>query len=141
MPRGGVFQRDIALMGGCGLPQGRISEIALFDGARTLFQQHSSAIILLLAEGQVGGVAFHRLRRGREILLGRRELAILHAERRLVDYHLLAIVRVVEPRDKRAFIDPLSLIEGKLDDARLHRFEAEHALVRLDIARNQDRGR
>jgi hypothetical protein len=71
-------------------------------------------------------------------LLRSSKLASLHFDGRLGDFHLLAVIGIIQSRDDGAGFDPLSLIEGKFDDARLDSFEAEYALVRFDIAGDKD---
>ena len=65
---------------------------------------------------------------------------MLHLQRRLVDRHLLPVIGIVEPGDQCALVDPFAFVERQFDDARLHRLEAEHALVRFDVAGHHDRG-
>ena len=128
-------------MRGGRLPPRGVGLVALLDGAGALLQQVIGAFILRLAELKIGGIEFDRTLGRREVLLRGSKLTLLHLQHRLVDCHLLAIVGVVEPRDQCAGVDPLPFVEWKLDDARLHGLETEHALVRLDVAGHQDRRR
>ena len=135
---GGVLERLITLMRGLRLAKQRIGLVALLDGAGALLQQEIGALIFRLAELEVGGVEFDGALCGDEVLLSGGELSLLHFQRRHVDRDLLAVIGIVEPGDQRAGIYPLPLIERQLDDGRLHGLEAEHGLMRFDVAGNQD---
>ena len=139
LPLGGVLQRLIALMRGCRLPPRGIGLVALLDGAGTLLLQRKSARLYSASRNSRSAASNSTVRCAAvEILLRRGKLAVLHFQRRLVDRHLLAVIGIIEPRDQRAGIHPLPLIERQLDDPGLHGLEAEHALMRFDVAGNRD---
>jgi hypothetical protein len=60
----------------------------------------------------------------------------------LVDPHLLLVVGIFQPRQQRALLHLLALLDRQLDDAPLH-LEAHQALVRFNVAGERElvRGR
>ena len=138
LPLGSVAQRFVSQMSGRGLTQRRKGLIALLDSAGALVQKLGRAVVLLLPELQISLIALHRSTRRREILLRGGQLALLHVERSRVDRHLLPVIGIIQARDQCAGIHPLSLIERKFYDPRLNGLKAQHALMGLNVAGDQD---
>ncbi len=107
--------------------------------ACALGEQRLRAVEFELSQRHLRLVADDGPSRCVDVLLGDVELAHLGVERGLGDRHLLLVVGVVDPGDDRARLDRLSFVEGKFDDARLDRLEAEDALVGLDVAGDEDK--
>ena len=88
---------------------------------------------------EIGLVADDRAARRVDVLLGDVELAHPLVERRPRDRDLLLVVGVVDPGEDRPGLDRLPFVERQFDDAGLDRLEAEDALVRLDVAGDDNR--
>jgi hypothetical protein len=66
------------------------------------------------------------------------ELPHLRVERGLRNHDLLIVVDRVDAGEQGSRLHRLTLVEGKLDNARLHGLEADDALVRFDVAGDEE---
>jgi hypothetical protein len=113
-------------------------DVASVDGACALGEEGLRAVELELLQGDVRFVAGDGLSRRLDILLGDVKLTHLGVERRLRNHDLLRVVGVVDAGEHRSRLHLRALVERKFDDARLHGLEAHDALVRLDVAGDED---
>ena len=96
------------------------------------------AVELEVFQRDVGFVADDSAAGRVHALLGDVELSHLRGERSFRDCDLLSVVAIFDARENCSRGDPLPLVKRKLDDAGLHRLEAENAFVRFDVARDLD---
>ena len=135
---GGSLERLVALERRSRLFERRVRDVAGVDGARALGEKGLRAAEFELSQRDVRFVADDRLSRRLDILFGDVELPHLGVDRRLRDRDLLLVVGVVDAGEQGSRFHPRALVERKFDNARLHGFEAHDALVRLDVAGDDD---
>ena len=132
-----TLHREVALHRGAGLLKRGVGVVALVAGNDFFIPELLTADVVDILLREVGVIVGDGCVRGLELLHRRLELLLLHLKGGFVDGDLLAVIAVVEPRQQRAGLYPLTLVERQLDDARLYGFEADDTFVGFDIAGNE----